>query len=37
MAKNHTNSVKEYFEPQQPTEEVPTEGGGTDWSQYMVD
>ena len=35
MAKNHTNSVKEYFEP--PTEEVPTEGGGTDWSQFMVD
>ena len=37
MAKNHTNDVGEYFEPQQPTEEVPTEGGGADWSQYMVD
>ena len=40
-AKNHMAEVTEYYEPQQPTEEAPeeapAEGGGTDWSQYMVE
>ena len=37
QAKNHINALDEYYEPQQPTEEAPAEGGGDDWSKYMVE
>ena len=36
-AKNHMAQVSEYFETQQPPEDAPAEGGGDDWSQYMVE
>ena len=39
-AKNHMAQVSEYYEPQQqqqPPENAPAEGGGDDWSRYMVE